>query len=71
MHANCAEKRCREIIEPNLYDTQRSFLPGRSTPDQIFTLQQIFEKSWEYAKTIYTCSVDLDKAYDRVPREKL
>jgi len=36
-----------------------------------FTLQQIFEKSWEYAKNVYTCFVNLDKAYDRVPREKL
>ena len=45
--------------------------PGRSTTDQIFTLQQIFEKSWEYAKDVYTCFVDLEKAYDRVTHEKL
>ena len=38
---------------------------------QIFTLQQIFEKSWEYAKDVYTSFVDLEKAYDRVTREKL
>jgi len=25
---------------------------GRSSPDQIFTLQQIFEKSWKYAKHV-------------------
>ena len=45
--------------------------PGRSTTDQIFTLQQIFEKSWEYAKDVYTCFVDFEKAYNRVTREKL
>ena len=39
--------------------------------DQIFALQQVFEKSWEYAKEVYTCFVDLEKAYDRVPRDKL
>jgi len=38
---------------------------------KIFTLRQIFEKSCEYAKDVYTCFVNLWKAYDRVPREKL
>ena len=51
--------------------TQCGLRPGCSTTDQIFTLQQIFEKSWEYAKDVYTCFVDLEKAYDRVTREKL
>ena len=31
----CLEKRCREIIESNLNDTQCSFRPGRSTTDHI------------------------------------
>ena len=39
--------------------------------DQIFALQQIFEKSWEYAKEVNACFVDLEKAYDRIPRDKL
>jgi len=34
----------RKIIEPNPDDTQWVFVPGRSTTEQIFTLQQIFEK---------------------------
>jgi len=29
------------------------------------------ETSWEYAKDVFTCFVDLEKAYDRVPCEKL
>ena len=52
--AKCLGKRCREINEPKLNDTQCGFHPGHSTTDQIFTLQQIFEKSWEYAKNVYT-----------------
>jgi len=37
-------KRCREINERKLDDTQCGFHPGHITTDQIFTLQQIFEK---------------------------
>ena len=62
---------CREIVESKLEDGQCCFRPGRSTTDQIFTLKQIFEKSWEYGKDLFACFVDLVKAYDRVPRDKL
>ena len=71
MYIKCIEKRCLEINKPKLEDTQCGFRPGRSTAEEIFTLQQIFEKSWEYAKDICTCFVELEKVYDRVPREKL
>ena len=33
--------------------------------------QLIFEKSWEYAKDVFACHVDLKKAYDQVPQNKL
>ena len=39
--------------------------------DQKFALQQIFEKSWEYAKEVHALFVDLEKVYDRIPRDKL
>ena len=39
--------------------------------NQIFALQPIFEKSWEYAKEVNACFVDLGKACDRIPRDKL
>ena len=52
-------------------DGQSGFRPGCSTTDQIFTLKQIFEKSREYGKDLFACFVDLEKAYDRVPQDKL
>ena len=43
----------------------------RSTADQLFTLLQMFEKSWKYAEDIYICFVDLEKSYDGDPRDKM
>ena len=58
-------------MESKLKDGQCGFRPGRSTTDQIFTLKLIFEKSWKYGKDLFACFVDLEKAYDGVPRDKL
>ena len=69
--AKCLERKFREIVESKLKDGQCGFRPSRSTSDQIFILKQIFEKSWEYGKDLFACFVDLEKAYNRVPRDKL
>ena len=71
VYAKVLESRVRTIVEPILSDEQCGFRPGRSTIDQVFTLQQVGEKAWEYAKPVYACFVDLEKAYDRVPRDLL
>ena len=71
VYAKCLEKRCCEIFEPQLQDAQYGLRSCRSTMDQIFALQQVFEKLWEYAKEVYTFFVDLEKAYDCAPRDKL
>ena len=69
--AKCLERKCREIVELKLEDDQCGFYLGRSTMDQIFTLRQIFTKSWEYDKNLFACIVDLEKAYQRVPPDEL
>ena len=61
----------RKIMESKLEDGQCGFRSDRSIMDQIFSLRQIFAKSWEYAKDVFAYFVDLENAYDRVPREKL
>ena len=36
--------------------------------DQLYTLGRVLEGAWEFAQPVYTCFVDLEKAFDRVPR---
>jgi len=45
--AKCLKKRCHEIIELNLNDTQCGFRPGRSTTDQIVSLSSKFLRNLE------------------------
>ena len=42
-----------------------------SCQDQIFCLRQAIEKLYEKNKDLYLCFIDLEKAFDRVPRQKL
>ena len=57
-------------MKSKLEDGQCGFRPGRSTTDKIFIMRQIFDKSWEYAKDVFAYCVDLEMAYERVPRDK-
>ena len=67
---NALKGNYQEIVESKLKDVQYGVRPGRSTTDQVFTLKQIAEKSWEHGKDFFACFVDFEKAYDRVPRDK-
>ena len=46
-------------------------MPGRSTTDAIFILKQTIEKHREGQKDIRVTFIDLEKAYDPVPREEI
>ena len=48
---------------------QFGFMPGRGTIDVIFILSQIQEKYFAKKLPLYFAFVDLEKAFDRVPRE--
>jgi len=48
---------------------QFGFMPGRGTTDAIFTLRQMQEKFLAHDQRLYLAFIDLEKAFDRVPRE--
>ena len=52
-------------------EMQFGFMPGRSTTDAIFILRQLQEKFLTKRKNLYFAFVDLEKAFDRVPRAVL
>ena len=51
----------RQVV--SIDDSQSGFIPGRGTTDAIFVVRQLQEKY------LYTAFVDLEKAFDRVPRK--
>ena len=42
-----------------------------STTDLIFSMKMVLEKSWKFNSESYTTFLDLEKAFDHVPRDKL
>ena len=60
------EKKVRSKVVIN--DMQFGFRPGRGTTDAIFIVRQVQERYLE-KKDLWMAFVDLEKAFDRVPRE--
>ena len=46
-------------------------MPGRSTTDAIFALRQLLEKYHQGQKKLHCVFIDLEMAYDRVPRKEV
>jgi len=61
------DRRLRQIVR--IDEMQRGFMPGRSTTDAIFAIKTLIEKHISKDKELWTAFVDLEKAYDRVPRD--
>jgi hypothetical protein len=52
-------------------DMQFGFMPGRGTTDAIVIIRQVQEKFLAKNRELWIAVVDLEKAFDRVPREVL
>ncbi|KAI3359104.1 hypothetical protein L3Q82_002647 [Scortum barcoo] len=68
VYARVLERRIRPIVDPRIQEEQCGFRPGRGTLDQLYTLHRVLEGLWEFAQPVHMCFVDLEKAFDRVPR---
>ena len=57
----------RQVV--SIDDSQFGFVPGRGTTDAIFVVRQLQEKYLAVNKRLYMAFVDLEKAFDPVPRK--
>ena len=67
----------KRIIEAKLSNRieiskqQYGFMPGKETTDAMFALRMFMEKYRDGQRELHCVFVDLEKAYNKVPREEL
>ena len=60
-----------EELDPKILESQAGFRRHRSLTDHVFTMQQLMEASKEFDQPLYAAFVDIEKAYDGIPRQAL
>ena len=61
------KRRIQKLV--NIDSMQFGFMPGRGMTDALFVIQRIQEKYRNKKKKLYMYFVDIEKAFDRVPRK--
>ena len=61
------ERRIQTLI--NLNEIQFRFMSGKKTVDAIFILRKMQEEHQKNDNKLYMCFVDMEKAFERVPRK--
>ena len=67
-------KLSEHVIEQHIWaaisidDMQCGFMPGKRTMETIFIIPQVQEKYLAKRQDLYLAFIDLEKAFDRVPR---
>ena len=63
------DARIRRRVEGDFGEEQEGFRKGRGTADGMYVLRQMVEKRLEVQGSVALGFVDLEKAFDTVPRE--
>jgi hypothetical protein len=63
--------RLEPLAEECIGSYQCGFRKGKSTIDQLATIEQLMEKKYEYRQKIWQVFVDFKKAYDSIHRDSL
>ena len=71
LYESVLEARLRRATEDKPGPWQHGFRKGVVTCDMVFALRQLIEKHWEFNQPLYVAFLDLDKAFDRIPRGNL